>query len=604
MANAGFQANGNYNELWHFVALPTDLPGKLMGIRVAFIITCIVCLAFPVCAQQIASPTDPSVAPPAAVETDVAKHERELASRSVDVTKAEEAEAAQRLIVADIRTRIEKLNTEGEEEQRTKADEELRLADEALIRLTENTRAALELYDQAKAKLDIAKKNEELETKKSEKSANGSTAKTPIDDVFQKRSRVAQAAEEAELAQRKTLTLRQQLETLLNRQQEIRRASDRMSQQLSGSGEVTADERKRLWDERQQYVEAGRRVAEEIQLLREEILVAEATQRIKEESAQDEVSSFARWKTDLLTSGILFASVFLVLIGVRVIVARRIQEPSHRYFVNKILSLLTLVLLIAGLAFIFADQFSNLLTLFGLAVAGVTIALQEIVASFAAWFFIRSSRGYRAGDWVQLGDFFGEVIDIGFLRTTIKQHQVFSLDGRPDGGLPTGGLIVLMNNNAFKHPLVNYSREFPFIWCALRYNITFESNWERARELILEVLNSEPEIVDTARQAQNHFEEMSANFSIKVDSTEPVVRCWTSGVGVELTARFLAHPRRRPHLMDAINLKVLRQVTQSDDIRFAYWTIRSIPTPPTEKTLPQDEETSTTVTTSVGERMA
>jgi small-conductance mechanosensitive channel len=173
-------------------------------------------------------------------------------------------------------------------------------------------------------------------------------------------------------------------------------------------------------------------------------------------------------------------------------------------------------------------------------------------------------------------------------RGALKQHQLLANDGRPDGGLPTGGLVVLMNNTVFKSPLINYTREFPFVWVSLRYNITFESNWERAREVILEALNSEPEITDTVRQAKEYFAEMSASFSVKEDPLDPVVRSWTAGVGVELTARFLAHPRRRAHLIDTVNLKILRIITQSDDIRFTYWTIRSVSTP--GKTVPQNEQ--------------
>jgi small-conductance mechanosensitive channel len=162
-----------------------------------------------------------------------------------------------------------------------------------------------------------------------------------------------------------------------------------------------------------------------------------------------------------------------------------------------------------------------------------------------------------------------------------------------------------MNNNVFKNPLVNYTRGFPFIWCALRYNITFESNWVRAREIILDVLRSEPEIEDADRQAKKYFEEMAASFSIKVDPTEPVVRCWTSGVGVEFTARFLAHPRRRADLIDTVNRKLLQRITQSDDIRFAYWTIRSIATPPTDKSLPQlQKEVSQDTSSGAGGRVA
>lgn len=229
--------------------------------------------------------------------------------------------------------------------------------------------------------------------------------------------------------------------------------------------------------------------------------------------------------------------------------------------------------------FIFADHFSSLLTLLGFAVAGLAFALQEIVASFTAWFFIRGTRGYRTRDLIQIGAEFGEVVDISFLRTTLQQFQPLSTDGKPMGANPTGGLIVIMNNAVFKHTLVNYTRGYPYVWCSLTYNVMFESNWERAREILRESMLAEREIVATARRSKKNIAEMSSNFHIQVPSTEPVVRTWVSNVGVELTLRFLVHPRSRPELLDSVNLRVLRAIQQSEDIRFAYWTVRSIATP-------------------------
>ena len=88
--------------------------------------------------------------------------------------------------------------------------------------------------------------------------------------------------------------------------------------------------------------------------------------------------------------------------------------------------------------------------------------------------------------------------------------------------------------------------------------------------------------VRTATMAtlQELVEHMASELSIQVDSTDPIVRTWPGNNGIELTLRFLAHPRRRPTLQDRVNLHVLRAVLQTNKIEFAYPTIRAIPTPP------------------------
>jgi small-conductance mechanosensitive channel len=115
----------------------------------------------------------------------------------------------------------------------------------------------------------------------------------------------------------------------------------------------------------------------------------------------------------------------------------------------------------------------------------------------------------------------------------------------------------------------------------MTYTVTFESNWKHAEKLILEATVNE-EITNTARQAANKIEEMMTNFAIKVRNTNPVVFTRTGGSGVELTLRFLAHPKRRRLLMDKVNRQILEAVNRANDVDFAYDTMRVIPTPPVE----------------------
>jgi small-conductance mechanosensitive channel len=57
----------------------------------------------------------------------------------------------------------------------------------------------------------------------------------------------------------------------------------------------------------------------------------------------------------------------------------------------------------------------------GVAGAGVVLALQDVIASFAGWCAIGFSRLYTVGDRVQIADTRGDVIDISILRTTMLE---------------------------------------------------------------------------------------------------------------------------------------------------------------------------------------
>ncbi len=521
-------------------------------------------------------------------DNELARSEQELAGRLVELRKAQTAENFQRQVVESQTKQLEAAKQSGDPTSVATADATLRESKQLLVRCIEQTTSTHQLHTQAKMKFDLARRKQELASAKGDPNGGGSDKpKAPFEDVLKWRTQVEQATQEAELAQKQTRTLRDQLQTMLLRQKDLRGINDDFGRKLNAQTEASPEQRQQLWNERQVYVESLRKITDEIQQVREEILLAEATERIKEDAATEAKSAYVRWKTSLILSAVLIGAALLLVLLARVVLARLVHEPERRYTANKVFSLATTLIVVFGMMFIFADQFASILTLLGFAVAGLAIALQEIVSSFAAWFFVRGSRGYTTRDWVQIGSDFGEVVDVSFTRTTLQQFQPLSTDGKPSGANPTGGLIVLMNNAVFKHTLVNFTRGYPFVWCSLTYNVMFESNWERGREILQEAMLAENEIVDTARRAKKNISEMSSSFHIRVPSTEPVVRTWVSGVGVELTLRFLAHPRSRPELLDRVNLRVLRAIQQSDDIRFAYWTVRSIAAPVKEEEVTQ-----------------
>ena len=81
----------------------------------------------------------------------------------------------------------------------------------------------------------------------------------------------------------------------------------------------------------------------------------------------------------------------------------------------------------------------------GVAVAGLAVALQEVITSFFSWSLIRGSQGYRVRDWIQIGDQYGEVVDISLMLTTLGQVTPIGPRGEAGGGW-TGGLTILPNS--------------------------------------------------------------------------------------------------------------------------------------------------------------
>lgn len=67
----------------------------------------------------------------------------------------------------------------------------------------------------------------------------------------------------------------------------------------------------------------------------------------------------------------------------------------------------------------FVDKFEGFYTVLGLAGAGATFALREIIVSIAGWFAIVFGNYYKVLDRVLIGGIVGDVIGLDLLRTTL-----------------------------------------------------------------------------------------------------------------------------------------------------------------------------------------
>ena len=487
--------------------------------------------------------------------------------------------AERQRMLLEARAELAAADEGGDAQQIEDARYELELAEDWVSGLRETVEAEQQLYDRTADRFQIAREQADLTTGDGSRGAAQEGSGASLIDNIQRRDEVNQAEQEAMLARQRVDALRAEIDILGTRQESIRRNADRINKWLDEGRQLGRDRRQQFTEDRQRLVEEERVLEARITSLRDRLVLAETTRRIKEEAAKREAEEYRRWRRQTLTSlGLLLSIVFLLLLA-RFLVSRYIEDPDRRYAANRNLSLAMTLVLTIGLAIIFLRQFPHLFTGIGVVLAGVAIALQEVILSFFGFFAIRGARGYRVGDWVRIGDYYGEVVDIGLLVTILEEVTPFGVMGN-QGGAKTGALTWINNNAIFREKMTNYTRGFPYIWCVLAYTVTFESNWERGEEILHEIVRSHEEILTTAKLARKRVAEAASDFAIKVDNTAPRVRTWTADSGIELRLRFMAHPRRRRALIDAVNRDILRVISGAEDIDFAYNTLRVIPTPP------------------------
>lgn len=277
------------------------------------------------------------------------------------------------------------------------------------------------------------------------------------------------------------------------------------------------------------------------------------------------LSPGAQWK--IFWAAIVIAA-FLVLrrLAVR-IVARRVDDVGRRYVVTKGLGYLLGLIAVVVLFRLTVGGVTGLATYLGIVSAGLAVALQDPLVNFVGSIYIFVRKPFITGDRIQIGQHAGDVIDISLFQFTLVE-----IGNWVDADQSTGRIIHVPNGWVFKHTTCNYTQSFNFIWDELPVTVTFESNWEKAKQILGRIAQEHSAV--KSEHAAAEIRRAASRFMIFYQHLEPIV--WTSvaASGVTLTIRYLCTPRARRTSAAQMWEEILREFAKCEDIDLAYPTSR------------------------------
>ncbi len=277
----------------------------------------------------------------------------------------------------------------------------------------------------------------------------------------------------------------------------------------------------------------------------------------------------------ILYSILILVGLGALRFGILKIVWRVTEDPRSRYSwkrsVSFIIGFLTVILI--GSVWIKAiGQFGAFL---GLLTAGLAIAMKDPLTNIAGWIFILFRHPFNLGDRIQIGEHSGDVIDIRMFQFTLLE-----IGNWVQADQSTGRIIHIPNGMIFTRSQSNYSAGFKFIWNEIPVLVTFESNWNKAKKVLLEIVTEHA--ADLSADAEKKIIEASKKYMIFYQYLTPIVYTTVQESGVLLTMRYICDPRRRRITEHEIWEDVLARFALHKDIEFAYPTQRFF-TRPAEK---------------------
>jgi len=274
---------------------------------------------------------------------------------------------------------------------------------------------------------------------------------------------------------------------------------------------------------------------------------------------------------EMVKSIIATIIVVFVLWLARMLVVRMIMSYTEdirtRYMWRKTTGYITFILGAILIASAWSQGLHDVATFLAVLSAGIAIALRDILSNIAGWIFILWVRPLSVGDRIQMGNHRGDVIDTGIFHVKLME-----IGNWVSGDQSTGRIISIPNSRIFTTELANYSRGFQYIWNEIPVMVTFESNWQEAKKILLEIARKYTE--DLSGEAEKRVLEASKRFMIFYSKLTPTVYTSVADSGVLLTIRYLCEPRRRRGTEETIWEDILTAFAEHDDIDFAYPTQR------------------------------
>ena len=269
----------------------------------------------------------------------------------------------------------------------------------------------------------------------------------------------------------------------------------------------------------------------------------------------------------LIESIILIIIIWLIKVLIVKLINKNISEVKTQYHWRKLINSTIFIIIIIVVGRIWFKGAQSLVTYLGLLSAGVAIALKDVLANLAGWLYIISRRPFNVGDRVQIGEFAGDVIDQSFFEFTLLE-----IGNWVHADQSTGRIVHIPNGKIFSQDLANYDKGFNYLWNEIEVVVTFESDWQKAKKILLNIANTKGENI--SKRMENQIKRAAKKYMIYYKELTPIIYTSVVDHGVKLTIRHLCETRKRRGYTEAIWEDILLEFAKNKNIEFAYPTTR------------------------------
>jgi small-conductance mechanosensitive channel len=226
------------------------------------------------------------------------------------------------------------------------------------------------------------------------------------------------------------------------------------------------------------------------------------------------------------------------------------QISNITVFLSLLKFLFVIFLIIILVAFFYGDL-GDLSFVAGLLTVALGWALQRPISGVVAWLILITRRPFDIGDRVIISNIKGDITDI-----TLTHIHLNEVGGTIEGEERSGRTVMIPTSIIFEKEIINYTHQDDYILVDIVTTITYESNLDKAEEIILNAV-------------KKIMEPFWSNFPERI-SKEPHIRLQFKDSGIDVSVRYYTFALKRNEFATNIRREIFHQIRKTEDVEIAY----------------------------------
>lgn len=265
----------------------------------------------------------------------------------------------------------------------------------------------------------------------------------------------------------------------------------------------------------------------------------------------------------ILRGAALITIVMAVARAISVYGIARLEDAATRFTLERV-ERLTVALAVAVIvvSIIFVNWYAAVAAL-GVGSIIIGLAVQTPMKSFIAWLYILVRQPFRVGDRIKIGDATGDVIDVGYLDTTLWEFGGQYLSGDH----PSGRLIKFPNEKVLDELIYNYSWPlFPYIWNEVKFQVAYNADLEFIASTMQKVTEEElgREMIERVQTFRDLLAQTPVD-ELEVHEHPRVIFRVGENTWLEAIVRYLVAPREAGRVKTRLIKKLLAALNAAPD---------------------------------------